>query len=1096
MFDANTVALMQSAPQLDGLDLARLPERLTDAYVSIVTARVRMRELAAEDSLPPDIAALAAEMKRLAFTNEALVSAIPDRADKAAAAFVAGAAHHASLMAESLADPGERESRVTYDSIAPEVAATLLLLIAEASADAAEMAKRIVVPVDSPVEGRLLNAVVNLAKGELGAVAELNLPVVQWEEEQVASDSGLTGLLLLMLRGICKLARELLGTLRPSDVASTASSDFAAIKLLCVEPLDLGVQFGQAVVFSTFPGAHHLASLLQSAADSLAPSAIINVKPPAGVDGARWAVLMRKIATRRPFLWRNHRAAIDSGYLEFGTSAAISFPTGAGKSTLSELKIGATLLRGKKVIFLAPTLALVDQTAGALRATFPEASIQQERGDALSFEDLFEELPSVAVMTTERCLALLGYEPEAFSEVGLLVFDECHLLHAAEVSASHRPIDAMLCVLNFVAISPAADLLLLSAMMKNTGEIANWVASMTKRPCRALDLTWKPTRQARGCVVYEADAIEALNKALLQAKAVAITKGVPTAVAREMKAQPLGLFSLKQTWLSKARADYSLLPLLNEAVQLGTAKSPSGKYWYLTPSGNKLAAAVAVAAAQQKLKTLVFVQTIPLANAATHDVNRTAGAEAISLSAGEGSLLAEAIEELGANSCSYISMDASGKVASVAVCHHGLLIPAERQLHESLFRRTDGARVMIATSTLAQGMNLPSEVVIIGGDSRFDAGANRVQQLEAHELLNAAGRAGRAGESSYGFVLVIPSKIVHFRDGKNEIGRHWTDLQTIFGQSDQCLAIDDPITSLLDELHLAAEQRSSSLRYFLNRLPVGEGEDRDAPARDLLRNSFAAFRKRSSNDQTWVEDRIQAALAARAGQSAKATSWVERLAAATGVPASHLADLGQALANVELPNGGSITQWRDWYLSVLGQQAHFVPQLLRPSTLEGVLGKAYQELGDDAERGRYVLEYAAKPLSLWMRGATLAEIEVALGTKPEKLGRCDAARDFVLRMVPELAFILGLPAQVVRAIRKGTDQESALLGAGLSLLSACVRGGFDEVEKLALRNAAATRTARVSVHRRYASLKPLIAPAKGAEDLSMVVARVRSALAN
>ena len=207
------------------------------------------------------------------------------------------------------------------------------------------------------------------------------------------------------------------------------------------------------------------------------------------------------------------------------------------------------------------------------------------------------------------------------SDVGLLVFDECHLLHGAAIDVSNRPIDAMLCVLNFVAAAPTADLLLMSAMMKNTAEIALWVSSVTDRPCCALDLTWKPTRQARGCVVYEANAIDALKVSLSKARAVATTKGVPAAVARKMTAQPLGLFSLKQTWLSKSRPDYRLLPLLDDALQLGTASSRNGNHWYLTPSGNKLATAIAVAAANQKLKTLVFVQTIPLANAATHEVN-------------------------------------------------------------------------------------------------------------------------------------------------------------------------------------------------------------------------------------------------------------------------------------------------------------------------------------------------------------------------------------------------------------------------------------------------------------------------------------------
>ena len=35
---------------------------------------------------------------------------------------------------------------------------------------------------------------------------------------------------------------------------------------------------------------------------------------------------------------------------------------------------------------------------------------------------------------------------------------------------------------------------------------------------------------------------------------------------------------------------------------------------------------------------------------------------------------------------------------------------------------------------------------------------------EKHELLNAASRAARTSKSSYGFVLVVPSNVVHFRD--------------------------------------------------------------------------------------------------------------------------------------------------------------------------------------------------------------------------------------------------------------------------------------------------------------------------------------------
>ncbi|MDT0131736.1 hypothetical protein FPK48_35025, partial [Acinetobacter baumannii] len=76
---------------------------------------------------------------------------------------------------------------------------------------------------------------------------------------------------------------------------------------------------------------------------------------PNGCDPLRWINGVSGIAKKRPYLWQNHLDAIKNGYLDVGISSAISFPTGAGKSTLSELKILSTLSANNKVVFLAPT---------------------------------------------------------------------------------------------------------------------------------------------------------------------------------------------------------------------------------------------------------------------------------------------------------------------------------------------------------------------------------------------------------------------------------------------------------------------------------------------------------------------------------------------------------------------------------------------------------------------------------------------------------------------------------------------------------------------------------------------------------------------
>ena len=78
-----------------------------------------------------------------------------------------------------------------------------------------------------------------------------------------------------------------------------------------------------------------------------------------------------------------------------------------------------------------------------------------------------------------------------------------------------------------------------------------------------------------------------------------------------------------------------------------------------------------------------------------------------------------AVEEMGAAEHCYLQLDDEGVPRTGAASHHSLLLREERELHEALFKRRDGIDAIFATSTLAQGMNLPSEVVIISGDSRL-----------------------------------------------------------------------------------------------------------------------------------------------------------------------------------------------------------------------------------------------------------------------------------------------------------------------------------------------------------------------------------------
>ncbi|MBT9597929.1 MAG: DEAD/DEAH box helicase, partial [Vitreoscilla sp.] len=899
MFDDPTSELIRSAPELSGLDPNSLPKALTKAYAEIVAVRLRLRMMADGTSNAADLLeTLRPELERLrkiAFTHEAIASVNAEGPQRRGAAFLAATAHYVTLQAQRLISPVVRDDfgPLTVGGIAPEVSATLLFLAAGASPDAAEMSRQIQLSDGLPqVERRLLQDIKRLATGDLDVLlADSTVPEPpSLDGDLTMAEVGASGLYLMLQRCVQTIAAEVLG--RPGH--QPPLPELERVEAMCAQPV---VQFLDRLGNSVFPGPRHLASLLKAVGRELPADSLARLPAPSGVGASLWVSGLAPIVKTRPYLWANHRDAVAQGYLTPGVSAAISFPTGAGKSTLSELKILSNLCQGKDTIFLAPTLALVDQTARALQKTFPDARLSRERANDNPFDfDLDTRLPPISVMTPERCLTLMGFQPELFKDVGLLVFDECHLLHAGVNDRSRRAVDAMLCILNLSTHAPRADYLLLSAMMSNSEEVAAWLDELTGRECLSLNMAWKPTRQVRGSVVFSSDQIADLRNRLAAKRRELLAAGKrkpgpPAALKRELKARPLGLLGLKFRWDSMRRDDYALLPLSDSEMVL----SVNATTWKLTPNVNSVAAELAsLASRNDGVKSLIFAQTVPYAISAQETAGACLGEARIDFTEDEQHLYNLTLDELGDESALYIDAVEGRSARWPSVSHHGLLLQTERQLHESLFKRPDGVSVLVATSTLAQGMNLPSHVVIIAGDSKFDEENKQLAQMKAHDLLNAAGRAGRAGQSSYGLVLVIPSNVVDIDDSNNRIGKHWKDLQGIFAQSDQCLAIEDPLEAILDRIQDFGEQAGGDADYLLRRLPIStQAADVDGPAKTLLRKSFAAFKLRKQAQEDQLNDLINHALRARRKlqELDEEPDWADKMAANYGAPSDVLREL-------------------------------------------------------------------------------------------------------------------------------------------------------------------------------------------------------------
>ena len=126
----------------------------------------------------------------------------------------------------------------------------------------------------------------------------------------------------------------------------TPEEAFRRVEDLAIEDLampDVGAQ-----LVSAYAGPRHLARLLRHVARQGEGTGLAMLPTPAGANEPIWRQWLRHRASSKPILWPNHIPAINQGILSLGTSAVLVLPTGAGKTTVSELKSQPQFQLGKK----------------------------------------------------------------------------------------------------------------------------------------------------------------------------------------------------------------------------------------------------------------------------------------------------------------------------------------------------------------------------------------------------------------------------------------------------------------------------------------------------------------------------------------------------------------------------------------------------------------------------------------------------------------------------------------------------------------------------------------------------------------------------
>lgn len=1027
MFDPITEKLIKDIPQFDDIDVERLPQLLSSVYAHIVSAKSQL----ANGQLPfliGDFDKTVRTLNKLIFGLEALM--IQDLYQKhvESLAFVTATAYSLKNMLLQQ----QEESVVSMDYISSDVSTVLHYLIADAVTDAVEVARKFHSADD--IHGSLLRYIRMLAEGKLKEIVES-----ETTKEEFHGDYQEYAINLLMnelCEGIKDVALHFLGntTIKPTE-------RLEQVLLLSSYQIE---EFDQ---IDTYVGIRKIARLLLGVTKHLERAALINIPVPEGVDADQWkSFLYKRCMQGRPFIWRNHGFAIYNRFLDLGVSSIFTYPTGAGKSTIVQLKIASSILADRRVIVLVPTHALESQMKRELSAIFKENFSEQMFAGG-EFSEYFEEenKQSIVVMTPERCLTVLGDASDKFNDVGLVVFDEFHLMGAQESGNDSRSLTAMFTMLEIFEKLPQVDFVLLSAMVKNSHDIADWLKSVTHRECLVFDDKWKPTRQLQGCLVYEQTEIKQLQN---KARTYPQHKSKKKLVA-SMLATPWCLFCLKTVWNSQEVRDYSKVKLLNHQISLRI--SPTTRK--LTPNRNQVACQIASAFVQNGLRVMIFVDTPR--SAQSIQKNAKDAIPLVDLSALFAQNLAKIDQltlELGDFTYSYLLNQTSCAV------HHGLLLPEERDLMEQSYRQEHGVHLIAATPTLAQGVNLPADVVIIAGYDRYDVNTGGRETLKAHEILNAAGRAGRAGFNSYGAVILIPNHVLAIQD--NTIGKEWQKIKDgVFAGGDQCFVIKDPIERMVGEVLIYGKAVNRDEEILLYRL----GDDEKNIKRKLS-YSFGSYLRRKENKEPLEND---SEALARLVQSEEKDNFLQNVSVKYGVNMDSLSFIQKwvdaqtfddlmGMRPVELVGAFfELTKTSDGILESL---------MANPTVVEVIKGILQIKEENSLYIGDLDIDKLKDLTIAYMEGKNFHDISELL---PQSTGNehLKNVRRFVLSVIPSVSYAIGIFSKL---LKRKADNENVHIDGNILFLATIVKEGV--ISASMLRYKEKHFLMRVACHEEYLSL--------------------------
>ena len=414
-----------------------------------------------------------------------------------------------------------------------------------------------------------------------------------------------------------------------------------------------------------------------------------------------------------------------------GHNVLVTAKTGSGKTMVGEYLIHHCLKKGQRVFYTTPIKSLSNQKFHDLKQLFPSVGIMT--GDIKYRPDA-----DILIMTTEILRNLLYKEGTATQTLGLtgqislerlggVVFDEVHYINDRERGKVWEE--------TMILLNPSIQQVLLSATIDHPELFASWLADLKQKEIYLLSTSYRIVPLSHSVILGQQPQLLMDNKEIFYDEA----------------------YTRWLDWRTSKRKEQEQKKRMVDNRKAGGYQDPSVKgSGGLASFNHQLNECVQMLSKKELMPALFFVFS-------------RAGCERLAKCL-EGSVItsseAAAIQHIWdfhLHTYKDILEHLPQAHQLLALCkrgiafHHSGLLPMLREMVELLFGK-GLIKCLFATETFAVGINMPTKTVVFVDLQKYSDECKGLRCLRTDEYIQMAGRAGRRGKDTMGYVFYLPQR--------------------------------------------------------------------------------------------------------------------------------------------------------------------------------------------------------------------------------------------------------------------------------------------------------------------------------------------------